>query len=270
MSSTSTDVKGALGWHLAPGSLAKLRSEIPPLKVPGKLKGMLSSLKALTFFNKQVAPKQEQSLVTPAPQQRNRFMEAAARVYESPHYEKSSTSEAPYGYFRGRHIIGECTQMSGGIFVGATMHEAVVIDEKYGLLAPIFEGMLDTALSLKKHRIQYEQEIFAEVLDIVRKTLKFDREGVEKISQQERVTNDEKIALDVYVQHGIGVARHQVLLAAYLLEKLRTAGIISGIPAIDNYISDSFPEREMLIYTTEAGHHFKFDPVERSIGEQIH
>ena len=63
----------------------------------------------------------------------------------------------------------------------------------------------------------------------------------------------------MYIKKKIGVARHQVLLAAYLLEKLKEKFVIKGTHWIDQTISaENYHER--LVFKSADGEIFRFDP----------
>lgn len=201
---------------------------------------------------------------------RNRFLEAAHRLSSSTHYKSASTSDAPYGYFRGRHIIGECTRIQGGIYVGADPHEAIVIDEKYGTLRNVYNQLVESLKDLPEHPTHFEYHVFLKVIELSRRVLAYRPEDTDQICDNEEISHDEKVALDVFISRRAGLPRHQVLLAAFLLEKLRSESIIQGLPALDNAITAQGDNREALLYTSENGTVLRFDPLERAIAEQVH
>ena len=76
--------------------------------------------------------------------------------------------------------------------------------------------------------------------------------------------DDTKVALDVYLQCRSGTARHQVLLAAYILEKLKEKNLIGGEIYLDPHCQNAEDDRERLVYASTAGYLFVFTPGMRS------
>lgn len=192
----------------------------------------------------------------------NWFLAASLRVHRMIGYEDGATSLAPYGYYTGRPIIGECTRVNGGIYVGAKPQEAVVVDDRYGALKRVFSKACGRCIVLREQRQDFEEAIFDEISAISTTTLQYSPDGVRALLEREGVAADKKVTLDVFIEAGVGVARHRVLLAAYLLEKLRDMGIISGLPAIDRAVNERGEEQESLYYTDPSGQVFEFDPAE--------
>lgn len=196
------------------------------------------------------------------PKKQNWFLAASLRVHRTIGYEDGATSLAPYGYYTGRPIIGECTRVNGGIYVGSKPQEAVVVDDRYGALKRVFSKACGRCIVLREQRDDFEEAIFDEISSISNATLQYSPEGVSAILEREGITADKKVTLDVFIESGVGLARHRVLLAAYLLEKLRDMGIITGLPAIDRTVNERGEEHESLYYTDPSGQVFEYDPAE--------
>ncbi len=191
----------------------------------------------------------------------NRFLQALRKIEHSPQYASSNVFNAPYGYFRGRPMIGEETVVTGGIFVSAGAHEAIVVDEKYGYLAQILENIFQLAEKREKEGKNFKQGILTDISRIVQHTLKFDPAAVTKLLKDKNIGADAKVSLDIFIQARVGVARHQVLLAAYLIEKLRKKGLLNGRFAFDPRIKKEHGEDERLFYINSVGKVFVVDPL---------
>lgn len=196
------------------------------------------------------------------PIKQNWFLAASLRVRHTIGYEDGATSLAPYGYYTGRPIIGECTRLNGGIYVGSRPQEAIVVDDRYGALKRVFSKACGRCIVLREQRKDFEEAIFQEVSDTARSTLQYNNEKVRAILERDNIGPDKKVTLDVFIEAGYGVSRHRVLLAAYLLEKLRDMGIIAGLPAIDRSMNERGEEQEVLYYTDPKGQVFEFDPID--------
>jgi len=193
----------------------------------------------------------------------NRFQTMVTRISVHEEYEPEISAEVPWGRFCGRHIIGENTEIHGGVYLGATAHEALVVDEKYGSLKDIYwnlligyvreEGDDDAELD--------EEKLVQQVVALVEKRLALHPdEGVNRMVHDGEPEPDHKIALDVFVDRGIGAARHQILLAAYLLEKLQRKGLLEGRIYLDSHYSEKGDMPERLIYSTPERTLFVFTP----------
>jgi hypothetical protein len=251
-------LSGNSNWN---ESLAKL-DEAASNSVKQKIDSAVGSIKSIIvgkWFNRDKIEQEVQALSLEAG---DLFRRATERVAASEHYQPEITALAPYGYFQGRVLIGESTRVNGGIYIGVCPQEAVVVDDRYGLLKRVFSKTCGRCIVLRERSSNYEYEIFVEILSAVRRMISFDPEAVDRIARRENMRPDQKISLDVYIENGVGEARHRVLLAAYLLEKLKDMGVIDGYHTIERRICDG-REQEVLIYTTPEGRSWEFEPVEK-------
>jgi hypothetical protein len=215
-------------------------------------------------------PKEDHTLELDLTPPKNRFLEAAARVFESPHYAASTSDEAPYGYFLGRHIIGDCTRISGGIYVGHNAQETIVIDERYKVLSHVYQDLLKQIENSSLNPAHAEYEIFNQAIATASNAIAIDADEVKHFREQQKVGIDGKVSLDVFVTQGYGLDYHQVLLAAYLLERLADDKKLSGIVTIDSCLSAEQESGLVLLYTSSSGYVLRFSPLERRIAEIIH
>lgn len=213
------------------------------------------------FFQKTTSrPSKEEEIVYT-----DRFQEAVKRLEESDYYEIGS----PYGFFDGRHIIGANTPIHEGVYVGALPHEAIVVDEAHGELEKVYTDLL--VLHAKDHgkKNKIEKTIFPYVSRIVQEKLQFSPESVRTALDQNIIQPDHKVSLDYFLIQGVGIARHQMLLAAYLIEKLKLRGYLSGVLTIDSKYSFQEQTPESLTYKGEDGNEFHFDPIQLREDEKM-
>lgn len=192
---------------------------------------------------------------------RNRFARALARIKHSPYYNSRSDQEGPLGYYEGRHIITEDSRITGGVYLGAIGHEAVVVDEKYGSLGNLYNELIMRFARENTRRDCLEERIFRQVVRLVREKLPLSSDGVRALAFRHHIRPDQKAALDFYIKERKGAARHQVLLAGYLLEKLIGRGLVDGDIRIDPCFAELPGEDEKLFFTTAGGAVFTFDPL---------
>jgi hypothetical protein len=192
--------------------------------------------------------------------QYNRILAALYRVSNHPAFSQDGSSAAPYGVFYQRPVIGECSVINGGIYLSAYPREAVVVDERYELLNKVYARLTMTLASVEKKLS--EHQIVTGTLNFVLQVLPFSEERVRNISLANKIRVDQRTALDFFLINKCGVARHQVLLAGYLLEKLKARKILKGCVYIDPFFKTETAEDERLIYTCSKGSLFKFSPLE--------
>ncbi|MCO6430587.1 MAG: hypothetical protein J5J00_06970 [Deltaproteobacteria bacterium] len=257
MTSTSSNIMRDIAWNVArSGDTAEPKPRRNALaSLAAATHRVIASIKERISLGK--TPANEALLTSVEP--RNRFMEAVKRIELCHAYAPTITPEAPYGYFRGRPIIGELTRINGGIYVGALPHESIVVDAKYGSTEKIVKSLMARCEQIDPGSTSYEYEVFSKVVAITRETLRYSEEGVHAIERVHNIQPDDKVTLDVYIKRRVGVSRHQVLLAAFLLEKVREEGMIKGRPSIEGIIS---PETlyERLLFSSADGEVFRFDP----------
>lgn len=186
----------------------------------------------------------------------NRFHVALLRVKSSKYYKPRIEPNAPYGYFNGRPIIGEATKIHGGIFLSSAPVEAIVIDEKYGFLSELYEELAERLNRLSDAGVPSERLLLHETFKFVLQKARFDPEKVDRILARNKFSVDTKVILDAFVKEGVGLHRHQALLAAYLLERLCQEKTLRGSVQIDPQNSPS----EQIIYLSPDGTTTKFDP----------
>ena len=95
--------------------------------------------------------------------------------------------------------------------------------------------------------------------------LKYDLEATNKIA-----LDSQKVALNYYIQEGVGVCRTQAVLAAYQIERLIKSGELQGAVSIDRS-SRVNPDGDgsghaWARYTDEKGRVFIIDPAQKYVG----
>ncbi len=193
----------------------------------------------------------------------NRFKVAQKRIELLKGYDPPSDENpeiAPYGFFQGRHIIGEHTSINTGVFISALPCEALVIDDEYRSLSYVYDQLLTEFA--REHGTSHELElhIMPYLKKRVESAMTYNPGGTESYLKSKKVVKDSKTSLTVLIDAGIGAARHQVLLYAYLLERLIKAGYIHGAFFLHHEPTNELEEDEGITYRTPDGYHFTFAP----------
>lgn len=184
----------------------------------------------------------------------DRTEEGVARIEDSPHYQPP-TSEAPFGYWRKRRIIGHDIRIHGGVYVGSGQREAIVIDEANDRdgrpkLVDIYNQLVDRLDSIAATGGSRKKTALDEVYKIVSQYMPYDRSGVAEVVNERHVADDKKISIQAFLGADAGICRHQGLLAAYLIEKLIDNDILGGRVSIDRSTSSKRGGHAWARYTT--------------------
>jgi len=190
------------------------------------------------------------------------------RIKEKGLYEEPDR-ESKRGYYLGRPIIGRDTPINGGVYLGGGEREAVVVDDsnKDSPLHDVYKELLQMRRAAIKAGRNFKSELLSDVYDLVQKKLPYSQEKERRISLKYGIKPDQKVLLDIYLKEKAGVCRHQALLAAYLLERMKKENIVRGTVSVDrNYV----PRRgghAWVRYVNSAGIVFIIDPTNELISE---
>lgn len=189
----------------------------------------------------------------------NRFHRALRRIRYQSQFNPNKSDKAPLGTFGGRHIIGESTPINGGVYLGAAPQEALVVDDRHGALERLYNELVVRLAEVSIDRRLDEREILPEVAGLVVRRIRFSESETRELTERENINPDEKVAIDMYLHEQVGVARHQMLLVAYLIERLKKRGVLNGCLMIDSISAHSLGHDDRLIYTSPHGYLFIFD-----------
>lgn len=171
---------------------------------------------------------------------------AIERLNGHPDYRRpvASDTEAPFGRFRGRHIIGTGTHVLGGVFLGHRAREAIVVDETSSVLRSYVLEFIDRRFSNMRTRLlhgEIELEISPEGLlrafvedlpialyDFTIRCLPFNERKTALVSRGANIAPDEELSLDVYLIAQTGVCRHMVLFLVAMFEMLSKMSYTKG------------------------------------------
>lgn len=149
--------------------------------------------------------------------------------------------------------------------MGESEREAIVVDEKYKKLNEVYQELVSRLKELEKNGKNLKSEVLSEVFRIVEEKIPFNEEAVLNINREYNIEPDQKIALDVYIGRG-GVCRHQALLGAYLLEKLKEEGYIEGKVSVDRNFVEGKGSHSWIRYQNSIGDIYIIDPARKYIG----
>jgi len=129
--------------------------------------------------------------------------------------------------YNGRPIIHRDSPIDGGVYLGQGQREAIVVDtQKYPELGKLY--------GIAKVKAQKEAGILRAVFDAVSEAMpRQDNDHVEALVRKYGAGGDRKISLDVFINEGTGVCRHDALACAALLELAIKDGTLDGRVSVD-------------------------------------
>ncbi len=202
---------------------------------------------------------------------------AEARLKNSPFFEEASPDGSERARFKGREIIGRDTPIQGGVYVGESSREAIVVDEKYGGLPKVYNellkrrrkamypGILRFLWKQAPRAKNFKEGLLEEVFALVREKLPPSQAAVDEVARQYHLKGDQKIPLDAYLDKG-GVCRHETLLGGWILEKLIKEGYIQGRVSVDRNFVPGQGGHAWIRYTNSRGKVFIIDAAQNYIG----
>lgn len=195
----------------------------------------------------------------------NKTVLVQERLRNKPFFEEPSR-ESRYGKWQGRDIIGRDCPINGGVYLGGGEREAVVVDDKkQPELATAYQELLKRRSAKVQQGETFKGGVLGEVFDLTRELLPYSDSTVDQITRG--LQPDQKISLSSFLARRGGACRHQVLLAAYLLEKLKVDGYVKGQASVDrNYIPGQ-GGHAWVRYVNSAGEIFIIDPAQNFIGK---
>ncbi len=169
-----------------------------------------------------------------------------------------------------RPTISRDSDISGGVYEGAYGGEAIVVDaDKYPAINESLEEVM-RRITTAEGKVDKNQALGA-VFELVSERMKYDMAAVDTIFRTAGHGRDgAKIALDTYINSGVGVCRHQALYTGALLEGLQKRGVLSGRASVErNEMKlddrDRFDGHSWVRYTNSAGNVYILDVAQQKI-----
>ena len=179
-----------------------------------------------------------------------RTEQAEDRLQAHPNFgEKDET--APYGYYMNHQILGRASKsVDGGVYLGGSAREAIVVDGKSVTLKQVYESVAsELRQSFEIKETLPMRAILLKVLHKVQEVMPYDDRKTEDISRQHH--GDKLVGLSTYVKERAGVCRHQGLLAAYIVENLIKEGQMFGAVGVErNTVEDMGGTHAWAVYKT--------------------
>lgn len=188
-----------------------------------------------------------------------------ARLADSPFYEEPG-EEAPHGFYAKRAIIGRDMPVNKGVYLGSGRREAIVVDdEKDPMLKIVYDELVKRQTEAAKVSSKaFNENMLEAVFSFVQEVIPYS-DGVER-SIRKGLAADRKVGLGKYIEMHGGVCRHQSLLGAYLLEKLKSEGLLEGKVSVDRNSVPMQGGHAWIRFTDKDGNVHIIDPAKKYIG----
>jgi hypothetical protein len=136
------------------------------------------------------------------------------------------------------------------------------VDSEYGAIPELYEEakeQAENAASRADGRTK-DYALFA-AYDTVRDAINFDRDEVQDIVERNGVEEDGKIALDMFLNEGVGVCRHKALATGAVIEQFQDDGYLTGDVSVDRN-QDDRGGHAWVRYETSGGDVQIIDPTQ--------
>lgn len=195
----------------------------------------------------------------------NRTHEVKVRARDLPGYGEPDT-QAPYGYYLDHPILGrDSKHISNGVYMGGSAREAIVVDARSRVLRGTYAALEQRLVDLRRDRATVLlEDVLQRVNHQVQAIMQYDMHRTETLSEQYH--GDKLISLSTYVREGVGVCRHQGLLAAYILEKLVDSRVIGGQPAVERNTIRELGGTHAWATFTAGAQKYVIDPAQNFVG----
>lgn len=133
--------------------------------------------------------------------------------------------------FANRIIIERDSRIAGGVYVGGSGREAIVVDWKQPELNKLYNN-LTRAIRSSEHKDQ--NTALAGVFFFVRDAFpNLSESKTDKLIKGLNLRPDKKVHIDYFIANGTGVCRHVAACCAVLIERLIDEGYLKGKVSID-------------------------------------
>ncbi|MBH1956625.1 FHA domain-containing protein [Candidatus Saccharibacteria bacterium] len=177
--------------------------------------------------------------------------------------------DAPYGYYRNHPIIGRNSQSVRNGVYGTTSSEMVLVDDKSRAMRRVTDGFLDRLTGDDRNSLTTTIGV-SSVLRVaeryVANVMRYDLDAVDRISRPHYDDNG-LIDLSEYIHNGVGVCRHQALLAAHFIEESIDRRIIAGSVGVErNHDLEVQGAHAWAVYRPPVGDAIIVDPAQHFVG----
>lgn len=195
----------------------------------------------------------------------NRTIEVKKRLKGKSSFEEPS-KESLHGKWQGRNIIGRDCPINGGVYLGGSEREAIVVDDqKQPELINIYQELKGRGQRRVNSGGSFGKGILSDAYSLTKEVMPFNENRVNNLTKN--LKPDQKVTLSSFIIAKAGVCRHQALLCAYLLEKLGKEKLVKGKVSLDRNSIPGMGAHAWVRYASPSGETFIIDPAQNFAGK---
>lgn len=177
-------------------------------------------------------------------------------------------TQAPHGRYRNHPIIGRRSpSVRNGVY-GTRSSEFVLVDDKSQLLKKVVDDFMATLPRHDEAATLDTNQILKKISFRVANVLRYDLDQVERISSP-HYGHKGLIDLSEYVEQGVGVCRHQALLAAHIIEEAVDQGYLAGQVGVErNYDREANGAHAWAVFKSDTSEDIIVDPANHFVGSR--
>jgi hypothetical protein len=175
---------------------------------------------------------------------------------------------APHGRYRNHPIIGRrSSSVRNGVY-GTRSSEFVLVDDKSVLVKQVVDSFMSSLPSHEEAATLGVETILKKVSFRVANILRYDIKETERLSSP-HYGQKGLIDLSEYIAAGVGVCRHQALLAAHLIEEVIDRGYLAGSVGVErNYDREANGAHAWAVYKSDTSDDLIVDPANHFVGSR--
>lgn len=173
--------------------------------------------------------------------------------------------DAPYGRYRGRRIIGAGSRIDGGVYLGRMAREAIVVDmaRPGSLLRRVYDSFAAGLCSHRGGRAPPTTALLVCALrGLIASAMPYNERRVHALEASTLPDDDGLVDLDLFLQAGGGVCRHQVCLVGAVLERLVDEGRLDGRVSLNRCFSEGWFSHAWVLWRGADGIPWLLDPAQ--------
>lgn len=173
--------------------------------------------------------------------------------------------------YLGRSVIGHGTPINGGVYIGVSRREAIVVDFNEPVLERSYQEFLARMEKISGGSPQkFKASVLDELHDFVDARMGGRGPGimqrVDALLKEHELTGDQKVHLGFFIDRQAGVCRHRALMAASFLERMVAEGRLSGSVEVRRNGIGGVGAHAWAVYQNSGQERIVIDPMQGYVG----
>lgn len=177
-----------------------------------------------------------------------------------------ATPEAPYGFLNGHPIIGRNSRSVRNGIYGTAHSEQLVVDDASRYVSGIVGRFMHETHRFARETSNNQRDILRRIERFVADIMNYDADAVERLSKPHFESRG-MIMMSDYMKAGVGVCRHQAVLAALIMEQAIDEGVLEGSIGVQrNMDTEVNGAHAWAVFRDTSNHAIIVDPAQRFVG----